>query len=53
MSRQKVTIIPNNAQLVQIINDYLQLGYVLHQIINLAPVSNNIFIVYYDPATED
>jgi len=50
--RQKVAILPNNAQLKTTIEDYLILGYVLHQMINLAPVSNNILIVYYDPAVD-
>lgn len=50
--RQKVAILPNNAQLKTTIDDYLIIGYVLHQMINLAPVSNNILIVYYDPAVD-
>ena len=30
----------------------MQLGYVLHQMINLAPVTNEILIVYYDPSVD-
>lgn len=50
--RQKVVKLPNNAQLITVLNNYMQLGYVLHQMINCAPVSNEILIVYYDPATD-
>ena len=50
--RQKVIKLPNNAQLKTTIDNYLQLGYVLHQMINLAPVTNEILIVYYDPAVD-
>ena len=50
--RQKVIKLPNNAQLKTTIDNYLQLGYVLHQIINLAPVTNEILIVYYDPVVD-
>lgn len=51
-TRQKVVKLPNNAQLATTINNYLALGYVLHQMVNLSPVSNEILLVYYDPATE-
>lgn len=51
--RQKVVRVPNDNNLVSLLNSYLQLGYVIHQMINLAPVSNNIMIVYYDPAVYD
>jgi len=50
--RQKVALIPNNAQLKTTLDNYLSQGYVLHQMINLAPVSNNIMVVYYDPAAD-
>lgn len=50
--RQKVVKLPNNAQLITTLNNYMQLGYVLHQTINLAPVTNEILIVYYDPAVD-
>jgi hypothetical protein len=50
--RQKIAVIPNNAALKTTIEDYLILGYVVHQMINLAPVSNYIMIVYYDPAVD-
>jgi len=51
--RQKVAILPNNAQLKTTLDNYMAEGYVLHQMINLAPVSNNIMIVYYDPAADE
>lgn len=50
--RQKVAKLPNNAQLKTTLDNYMQLGFVLHQMINLAPVTNEILIVYYDPAVE-
>lgn len=50
--RQKVAKLPNNAQLKTTLDNYMQLGYVLHQMINLAPVTNEILIVYYDPAVD-
>lgn len=50
--RQKVAKLPNNANLKTTLDSYLALGYVLHQMINLAPVSNEILIVYYDPASD-
>jgi len=50
--RQKVTKLPNNAQLITTLQNYMVEGYVLHQMINLAPVSNEILIVYYDPAVD-
>jgi hypothetical protein len=50
--RQKVAVIPNNAQLKTTLDTYMSQGFVLHQMINLAPVSNNILIVYYDPAVD-
>lgn len=51
-TRQKIAIVPNNAQLKATLDNYLAQGYVIHQILNLAPVSNNIFIIYYDPAVD-
>lgn len=50
--RQKTVVVPNNAQLRTTLDTYMSQGYVLHQMINLAPVSNNILIVYYDPAVD-
>ena len=50
--RQKVAVVPNNAQLKTLLETYMAGGYVLHQMINLAPVSNNIMLVYYDPAVD-
>ncbi len=51
-TRQKIAIIPNNTQLKTTIEAYLLQGFVIHQVLNLAPVSNNIFIIYYDPAVD-
>jgi len=50
--RQKIVKLPNNTQLKTTLDNYMQLGYVLHQMINLAPVTNEILIVYYDPAVD-
>jgi len=50
--RQKVTKLPNNAQLKTTLEEHMAQGYVLHQLLNLAPVSNEILIVYYDPAVD-
>jgi len=50
--RQKIVSVDNNAGLVALIQNYLALGYVLHQMINLAPFANKILIVYYDPAVD-
>lgn len=51
--RQKVAKLANNAQLTTTLNNYLALGYVIHQLINLTPVSNEILIVYYDPSADE
>jgi hypothetical protein len=51
--RQKVVKLANNAQLVATLNNYLNLGYVVHQVINLAPVSNELLIFYYDPSVDE
>lgn len=51
-TRQKTAIVPNNAALKATLDNYLNLGYVIHQIVNLAPVSNNLLIIYYDPAVD-
>jgi len=50
--RQKIIAVDNNAGLVALIQGYLLQGYVLHQMINLAPFVNKILIVYYDPAVD-
>jgi len=50
--RQKIAKLPNNAQLKTTLDNYLTKGYVMHQMLNLAPVSNEVLIVYYDPAVE-
>jgi hypothetical protein len=51
-NRQLCAKLPNNNNLVQTINGYLTDNYIIHQIINLAPVSNEILVIYYDPALE-
>ena len=51
--RQKVVKLVNNAQLVAMLNNYLNLGYVVHQVINLAPASNELLIFYYDPSVDE
>lgn len=50
--RQKTAVVPNNAQLKTLLDSYMAQGFVLHQMLNLAPVSNNILIIYYDPAVD-
>lgn len=50
--RQKIARVPNDNNLKPLLDSYLVLGYVIHQMINLAPVSNNILIIYYDPAVD-
>ena len=50
--RQRAAKLPNNANLAATLNDYLLLGYIIHQLINLAPVTNEILVIYYDPALE-
>lgn len=51
-NRQRCAKLPNNANLVVTINNYLADHYIIHQIVNLAPVSDEILIIYYDPALE-
>lgn len=51
-TRQKTARVPNDNNLKPLLDSYLALGYVIHQMINLAPVSNNILIIYYDPAVD-
>jgi hypothetical protein len=50
--RQKVVSVDNNAGLVALLNGYLLQGFVIHQMINLAPFANKILIVYYDPSVD-
>lgn len=51
--RQKIVKLPNDNNLVPTLQAYMAQGYVIHQMTNLAPVSNNILIVYYDPAVDE
>ena len=50
--RQKIAVVPNDANLLVLLQQYLALGFVIHSMINLAPVSNTIMIGYYDPAVD-
>lgn len=50
--RQRIARVPNDNNLRSLLESYLNLGYVVHQMINLAPVANYILIVYYDPAVD-
>lgn len=52
-TRQKTATVDINAGTEQLIKNYLQLGYVIHQIINLQPSVNKLFIIYYDPAVDE
>lgn len=51
-SRQKVIILDITAATLQTLRDYLALGYVIHNIVNLQPSQNKLLIVYYDPALD-
>jgi len=51
--RQKIALLDISAQTEQLIKDYLQLGYVIHNIVNLQPAINKLLIVYYDPAVDE
>jgi hypothetical protein len=46
---QKAIVLPNNAASLATIQGYLAVGYVIEMLINLAPVSNNILIIYAEP----
>lgn len=50
--RQNVARVPNNAALKTTLDTYLGQGFVIHQMINLAPVANDILIIYYNPDTD-
>lgn len=50
--KQNVARVPNNAALKTTLDAYLNQGYVIHQIINLAPVANDLLIIYYNPDTD-
>lgn len=52
-ARQRITRVPNDGSLKSLLESYLNQGYVLHQMINLAPVANYILIIYYDPAVDE
>jgi len=46
---QKAIVLPNNAASLATIQGYLNNGYVIQFCVNLAPVSNNILIIYAEP----
>jgi hypothetical protein len=50
--RQKIALLDIGAGTEQLIKDYLQLGYVVHQVINLQPSVNKLLVFYYDPAVD-
>ena len=46
---QKIALVPNDANIKTFIEGKLALGFVILFMVNLAPVSNNILIVYATP----
>jgi hypothetical protein len=52
-NRQKLAVINMDATTQTLLQNYLNLGYVIHQITNLAPFANKLLIVYYDPSSEE
>jgi len=46
---QKVIVLPNNVGTLATIENNLNNGFVIQFIVNLAPVSNNILIIYAEP----
>ncbi len=50
--RQKVVSVNNDAGLIALLQGYLLQGFVIHEMINLAPFATKILIVYYDPAVD-
>jgi hypothetical protein len=50
--RQKVTTIDINSNTLIVLQGYLDQGFVIHQVVNLQPAQNKLFIVYYDPAVD-
>jgi hypothetical protein len=47
---QKIAVLNNDAALLATLQNYLTLGYVIHQMINLTPFATKVMIIYYDPA---
>lgn len=50
--RQKIVSVNNDANLINLLQGYLAEGFVIHNLINLAPFANKILIVYYDPSVD-
>jgi hypothetical protein len=46
---QKAIVLPNSAVTLATIQDSLNNGFVIQFIVNLAPVSNNVLIIYAEP----
>lgn len=46
---QKVAVLPNNAATLATIENSLNNGFVIQIVVNLAPVSNNVLIIYAEP----
>lgn len=46
---QKAIVLPNNAGSLATVEYYLNNGFVIQFIVNLAPVSNNLLIIYAEP----
>jgi TolB-like protein len=47
--KQKIAVLPINAQTETTINNYLALGYVIQFVVNLNPAVNSLLIVYSTP----
>jgi hypothetical protein len=50
--KQKLFVIDIAANTQATLQSYLDLGYVLHQIVSLTPTYNKLLLVYYDPQVE-
>lgn len=50
--KQNIVDVANDANLVVVLQGYLAQGFIISQMINLAPFSNRIMIIYYNPATD-
>jgi len=46
---QKAIVLPNSAATLATIQNNLDNGFVIQLVVNLAPVSNNILIIYAEP----
>ena len=50
--RQKLFVIDIAAGTQAQLQGYLDVGYVIHNVINLTPVYNKLLIIYYGPAVD-